>query len=47
MKKTSNLMELAFKSPYASKICADIGKILAKDNSGHDATTFAKRSKQL
>jgi hypothetical protein len=40
MQTETDLIELAFKKPYASDACIAMGKAFAKDNSGYDFQTL-------
>ncbi len=42
MQAETNVIEIAFKKPYASDACIALGKLFAKDNSGYDFKTIRK-----
>ncbi len=42
MQSNDNLIEVAFKKPYASDACIALGKLFTKDNSGYDFQTIKK-----
>jgi hypothetical protein len=43
MQSETNLIVVAFKKPYASDACIELGKLFAMDNSGYDFQTIKKR----
>ncbi len=42
MQSEADVIEIAFKEPYASDACIALGKLFAKDNSGYDFQTIRK-----
>jgi hypothetical protein len=36
MEQNKNVLEMAFRKPYASDVCEVLGKLFAKDNAGYD-----------